>query len=121
MSQIKAIGDNILCTDGDFGEQQTKGGIIVQKTIGKDEGIHPRWFKVFEVGPEIDFCKPGQWLFVEYGRWTEGMLLTDERFDTEHNQKKVWKVDPAACLMISDDKPDDVVLGNLTSFQKGIS
>ena len=121
MPTIRAIGDNILCVDANFGEQTTSSGIIVQKTIGKDEGIHPRWFKVHAVGPEINWCQQGDWLYVEYGRWTEGMDMVDDSFDTEHNTKKVWKVDPEACMLISKEEPTGAVLGHLTSFQGGLS
>ena len=45
--QLRAIRDNILCTDGDFSDKVTGAGLIVQSTIGKSEGIVPRWFRVF--------------------------------------------------------------------------
>jgi sporulation protein YlmC with PRC-barrel domain len=45
-------------------------------------------------------------VYVEYGRWTEGIEVEDERFDTENNKKKIWKVDPNACLLISDEEPN---------------
>jgi len=51
--KVRAIRDNILCVDGDVGDQVTEAGIIVKSTIGKSDGITPRWFKVFEVGPDI--------------------------------------------------------------------
>jgi len=121
MPSVRAIRDNILCIDANFGEQQTKSGIVIQKTIGKDEGIHPRWFKVHSVGPEIDWCKQGDWLYVEYGRWTEGMDMTDDSFDTENNIKTVWKVDPTACMLISETEPDSVVLGQFESFKGGLN
>jgi len=106
MARLKAIRDNILCINGDFDEQVTAGGIIIGKTIGKTEGITSRWFEVFEVGPDIDWLTPGQWVYVEYGRWTEAMELTDDRFDTEYNKADVWKVDPSGCLAVANEKPD---------------
>tara|TARA_Y100001937_G_C7129602_1_gene336600 strand:+ start:1231 stop:1602 length:372 start_codon:yes stop_codon:yes gene_type:complete len=107
MARIKAINDNILCTEGDFGETTTSSGIIVQKTIGKESGITPRWFKVFEVGPDIDWLEPGQWVYVAYGRWTEGFKVKDDRFDTEDGKDTIWKVEPDSCLAISNEKPKD--------------
>lgn len=111
--KIKAYKDSILCTDGDFGQQVTQAGIIIQKTIGKEEGIVPRWFKVFEVGPDIDFLQPGQWVLVEYGRWTNSMKMEDERFDTDDNRKEVWKIDPKGCLAVSDEKPAEINVANV--------
>ncbi len=110
--RLRAIRDNILCTDGDFGDKVTASGLIVQSTIGKSEGIVPRWFRVFEVGSEIDWIKPGQWVYVEYGRWTEAIEVEDERFETENNKKKIWKVDPKACLLVSDTPPEDTIIFN---------
>ena len=104
--KLRAIRDNILCTDGDFGDKVTASGLIVQSSIGKSEGIVPRWFRVFEVGSDIDWIKPGQWVYVEYGRWTEGIEVEDDRFDTENNKKKIWKIDPNACLLVSDIEPN---------------
>ena len=105
MARINPIGDNILCTDGDFGDQTTRAGLIIKSTIGKEEGVVPRWFKVFAVGPEIDWLQPGQWVYVEYGRWTEGFKIhpQDERLEQD---QKIWKVEPKSCLAISDEKPD---------------
>lgn len=110
--RLRAIRDNILCIDGDFGDKVTASGLIVQSTIGKSEGITPRWFRVFEVGPDIDWVQPGQWVYVEYGRWTEAVEVQDERFDTPENKKKMWKVDPKCCLMISDESPSDTIVFN---------
>ena len=110
--KLRAIRDNILCTDGDFGDKVTASGLIVQSSIGKAEGIVPRWFRVFEVGSDIDWIQPGQWVYVEYGRWTEGIEVEDERFDTENNKKKIWKIDPNACLLVSDEAPDNTIVFN---------
>lgn len=105
MARINPIGDNILCTDGDFGDQTTQAGLIIKSTIGKEEGVVPRWFKVFAVGPEIDWLQPGQWVYVEYGRWTEGFKINPQDDRLEQDQK-IWKVEPKSCLAISDEKPD---------------
>ena len=110
--RLRAIRDNILCTDGDFGDKVTASGLIVQSTIGKAEGIVPRWFRVFEVGDEIDWVKPGQWVYAEYGRWTDGIEVEDERFETENNKKKIWKIDPNACMLVSDEPPSDTIVFN---------
>ncbi len=110
--KLRAIRDNILCTDGDFGDKVTASGLIVQSSIGKSEGIVPRWFRVFEVGSDIDWLEPGQWVYVEYGRWTEAIEIEDVRFDTPNNKKKVWKVDPKGCLAVSNEEPTDTITFN---------
>ena len=55
MTRLKAYSDNILAINGDFGDKTTNAGIIVKSSIGKEEGTVPRWFQVFDVGPEIDW------------------------------------------------------------------
>ena len=40
------------------------------------------------------------------------MELEDDRFDTPHNTKKIWKIDPNACMAISDEEPTDVLYYN---------
>jgi|TARA_B000000557_G_scaffold263043_1_gene265033 hypothetical protein len=115
MPTLRAYKDNILCIEGDFGDKTTEAGIIIKSTIGKDEGITPRWFKAFEVGPDIDWVKPGQWLYVQYGRWTEGFTVKDDRLE---EGAKIWKVDPEGCLLISDEAPENQInIGSLTSIK----
>ena len=64
--KVRAYSDNILAVDGDFGDQTTKAGIIIKASIGKEEGTVPRWFKVFDVGPDIDWLTEGEWVLVAY-------------------------------------------------------
>lgn len=106
MPTLKAINDNILCINADFGDYVTESGLLIKSNIEESQGITPRWMQVFEVGPEIDWLQSGQWVLVEYGRWTNSLELQDDRFDTEHNKMDVWKVDPAGCLAVADEKPD---------------
>jgi hypothetical protein len=100
--QIRAINDNIICTNADFGDQVTSAGLIIKSNLEKSQGITPRWFRVFEVGPDIQGLLPGEWVLVEYGRWTEAFELSDDRTDSP---TRFWKVDPKACLATSDEKP----------------
>jgi len=105
--KIKATGDNILCTDGDFGDVKTNSGIIIKSSTGTLDGIVPRWFKVVSVGPEIDFVNEGDWVYVEYNRWTEGFEIGTS---LGGDKMKIWKVDPAACMLVSDEKPESINL-----------
>ena len=43
-------------------------------------------------------------MYVEYGRWTEGFKAPDERLE---EGQKIWKVEPKACMMVSDEAPQD--------------
>ena len=104
--RIRAYSNNILCTEADFGDQTTQSGIIIKSTMGKEEGVVPRWFKVFEVGPDIDWVTPGEWVYVEFGRWTEGFTAKDDRLE---EGQKLWKVDPEGCMASSLDGPEGTV------------
>lgn len=113
MSKLRAIKDRILCIDGDFGDKTTKHGIIVKATIGTSEGTTPRWFKVFEVGPDVDWIEPGQWVYVEYGRWSEGFTCNDD--ERLEEGQKVWLVENKACMAVADEKPETF---NISSTDK---
>ena len=102
------------CAITEFEDQTTQAGIIIKKTIGKTEGITPRWFEVFDVGPDIDWLKPGQWVYVEYGRWTEGFTAPDDRLE---EGQKIWKVEGKACMITADEKPADTL--NIASNATG--
>ena len=105
MAKLRAIRDTILAINGDFKDHVTESGIIVKSTAGKNEGITPRWFQVLEVGEDSQYLvSEGQWIYVEYGRWTEALELSDDRI--EGGKGDVWRIDPAGCLAVSDEAPD---------------
>ena len=54
-------------------------------------------------------------LYVQYGRWTEGFTVKDDRLE---EGAKIWKVDPEGCLLISDEEPENTInIGSLTSIK----
>lgn len=106
MARIRAIRDNILCINADFGDYVSESGLIIKSNIKDSQGITPRWMQVFEIGSEINWLQTGQWVLVEYGRWTESIEMKDDRFDTDDNKMDVWKVDPKGCLAVADEKPN---------------
>ena len=77
---IKAIGNRVIVSDMEFGEQVTKGGIIIPSDDGT-RGIYSQdGVKVFRKGPRTMTHEQGQWILVEHGRWTRGLsrILGDE-------------------------------------------
>lgn len=47
------------------------------------------------------------------------MSIDDERLE---EGQKVWKVDPAGMMLVSDELPEGVTnLGNFTSFKGGLN
>ena len=105
--KIRAINDNILCTDGDFGDYVSESGIVVKSNADQSSGITPRWFRIWQCGPEVHEdirTREGWWVLVSHGRWTEGMKVEDERLPD--GEAKIWKVDPEACLALAETKVD---------------
>ena len=46
MSRLTAIGDNLICINGDFGEKKLASGIIIPNDDSKESGVRSRWFQV---------------------------------------------------------------------------
>lgn len=105
--KLMPIRDHVIVEGMDFGEQKTKGGLIIRSDDGRNHGIKPRWAKVYAVGPEQKDVKVGEWLLVEHGRWTRGIKLEEENGDII----TIRRVDFDAMLMVSDEKPSDVYIG----------
>ena len=72
---IIPIKDHVLVQDMDFQAQKTKGGVLLLNDDGESAGIRPRWAKVHSVGPKQNEIKEGEWVLVDHGRWTRGVLI----------------------------------------------
>lgn len=107
--KIKAIHDDVIISDMDFGEIKTESGIIIRSDDGKSHGVKPRWGKVYKVGPEQTDIKEGQWILVEHGRWTRKVKIDDGE-----GEKDIQKVDITAILAVSDEPPGakDILVGD---------
>ena len=98
--KVRALHDNIIVTDMHFDEVKTKSGIVLRSDDGKTHGIHPRWGKIYNVGPAQKELKVGQWILVEHGRWTRGVKIHDGE-----GEKTIRKVDLNCILAVSDEEP----------------
>lgn len=99
---IKPLGKKVLVYDMEFGMEKTSGGILLHSDNGKRSGIHPRWAKVFAVGPEQTEVKVGEWILLEHGRWSRSHI-----YETEDGQELELRLaDINAMLMSSEEKPD---------------
>jgi co-chaperonin GroES (HSP10) len=107
--KVRAIKDDILVTDMNFGEIKTKSGIVLRSDNGQSHGVKPRWGLIYKVGPEQKDFKPGQWILVEHGRWTRKIKINDGE-----SEKEIQKVDNTGILAVSDDAPGpgDVNINN---------
>jgi hypothetical protein len=98
---FKPLKKNVFVTDLDRGPRLTAKGIIIPDDNMKESGIRPRWGRVYAVGPDINDLQPGEWVFVEHGRWTTGIDLA-----LPTGTIRVWKIDyPDAVLLASDHDP----------------
>ena len=100
--KVTPIGDKILVTDLEFGEQKTTSGIIIPGDDGKLEGIKPRWGRVWAIGPKQKDVEVDEWILIEHGRWTRNFQIEEE----DGEIIKVHGVDNKAILMVSDERPE---------------
>lgn len=100
--KLRALTNKILCKELEKGEQLTRGGIILLNDDGSKTGIRPRWMQVSSVGPDVEGVSAGQWVMLEHGRWTHGMVLRDE----DNNEVTYWGAEEESILLISDEKPE---------------
>lgn len=98
---ITPLSDHILVCDMETGDRVTQGGIIITDDNGKDRGIRPRWCRVYKVGTNVTDIQPGQWVYVEHGRWTWALNFTDET----GTMLKVQRVDNQGILGVADERP----------------
>lgn len=104
---LHALKDSVLVTNMAFGERKTYGGLLLVNDNGKSQGIHPRWAKVYAVGPEQTDIAVGQWILVAHGRWTRGLSIEDET-----GSHVLRKVDINDILAVSDEEILDENMGN---------
>lgn len=98
---FKPLKKNVFVSDLDHGIRVTARGIIIPDDNMKDHGIRPRWGCVFAVGSEVDDLQPGDWVYVEHGRWTNGIDL-----ELPDGTVRIWRVEyPQSVLIASDRDP----------------
>ena len=106
INKLRPLGDQVLVTEMNFKERVTSSGIIILGNDGKLEGIHPRWGRVYAVGPEQQDVKPGQYICVAHGRWTRGTLIDDGE-----GEKTLRRIDNKDILLVSDTPMKDEMIG----------
>ena len=101
--KLTPIKDNLIVEDMNFGERKTKGGIILMDDDGKEEGIRPRWARVYAKGPlNKDDYQVGDWVLVAHGRWSRGLDVEDPKTG---EIVKLRRADPDEILGVSDTQP----------------
>lgn len=100
---ISPLADHVLVYEMEKGEKITKSGIILRDDNGREDGIRPRWCKVYKVGSKVDYVKPEEWVLVEHGRWTMGFDV-----ELETGTFYVQRIDTDAILLVSEVKPSEL-------------
>jgi co-chaperonin GroES (HSP10) len=104
---LTPIRNRVIVKNMYFGEQKTRGGLIIRDDDGTSRGIYPRWGQVHAIGPEnTEEYTVGDWILVEHGRWTRGIKI-DEGF----GEIELRMVEAESVLAYSTDKPEDVQIG----------
>ena len=103
---VRAIQDDVIVCDMDFGEIKTASGIVLRSDDGQAHGVKPRWGRVYRVGPKQTEIKVGDWILIEHGRWTRKVKIRDDE-----GEKEIQKVEVKSILMVSDERPKDAYIG----------
>jgi co-chaperonin GroES (HSP10) len=107
LNDLKPIKDHVLVTDLYFGEQKTKGGLIIRDDNGTARGVYPRWARVYAKGPKNkDEYNVNDYILIEHGRWSR-------KIDCDINGQEITlhRVDTDCILAVSDEKPDGFQIG----------
>ena len=118
--KILPLKDKVIVMGMEFGQEKTKGGIILHSDDGKSTGIHPRWAQVYAVGPDQKDIRLGEWILLEHGRWSRGF-----KYMTDAGEELTLRLaDNNAIIMSADEKPDyvhrAVVIGAGSNFNFNI-
>lgn len=106
--KLTPVRNRVIVSDMYFGEQKTKGGLIITDDNGTDRGIYPRWGRVHSKGPEnCDEYEIGDWVLVEHGRWTRGVKV-----DEGNGEQELRMVEAESIMLFSKTKPEGVQIGN---------
>ena len=109
MSKLKGkvapLRDKVFVSEMNFDMETTAGGILLPSDNAKSTGIHPRWARVWAIGPEQQDIAVGEWICVEHGRWTR----TFEYENSDGSITELRAVDTKAILMSSDTKPESIM------------
>lgn len=108
------LNNNVLVSDMSFEEQKTASGIVILSDDGKTHGVKPRWCRVWAIGPKQTDVQIGDWILVEHGRWTRSVTVKEDG-----KEIVIRRVDPENILMVADEPPKDVYIGQ--EFSNGDS
>ena len=64
--KVKAFGNRILgqMVNPPGLYKKSKSGLLIADKDMDESGIKPRWFKIYSVGDDVDFCTEGDYVLV---------------------------------------------------------
>lgn len=99
------LKNNVFVTDLDSGPHETAGGIIIPDDNFSERGVHPRWARVWAIGPDVQDIEVGEWIYVEHARWTNSIDLALPR-----GVVRIWRVEwPESVLLAAPEDPRSVL------------
>lgn len=105
--KLTPIRNRVIVKNMYFGEQKTRGGLIIRDDDGTSRGIYPRWGQVHAKGPEnTEEYTVGDWILVEHGRWTRSVNV-----DEGDGEIELRMIEAESVIAYSSDKPEDVQIG----------
>ena len=103
---IEPLNDKVFVSDMNFEADVTAGGIVLPSDNAKSTGIHPRWAKVWAIGPTQKDIKVGEWICVQHGRWTRTIEVAADDGST----LELRVVDNDAVMIATDNKPENTIM-----------
>jgi hypothetical protein len=97
--KLKAIQDSFLFefaseTAGGRFIEKNKLGLILTNQALDEQAKYARWGKVLAIGPRVSGFDVGDYVLIEYGKWTTAMNFED---------KKYWKSAQDFVLALGDE------------------
>lgn len=103
---VRPLGDKVFVCDMEFGMETSSGGIVLHSDDGKSSGVHPRWARVFAIGPDQHDVAVGEWILLEHGRWSREIP-----YETNDGaQLKLRLADIKCMLLASNVKPSGATM-----------
>ena len=99
INAIKPIKNNFVFKfldpnqDGRF-INRTKSSIILTNKNDEEQTSVPRWGEVISIGPDVSEFKPGEFVLVGAGRWSQFFKIDGEKY---------WKSDSEQVLAVTDE------------------
>jgi co-chaperonin GroES (HSP10) len=77
LKRLRPLHDHIIVADMQFTDRVTATGLFIPSDDKQIHGVHPRWGRVYEIGPDQKDVAVGEYVLIAHGRWTRGANIID--------------------------------------------